>query len=252
MIKTIIADDEQHALERLRDLLADHEQFEIIAEAGDGTGALEQIVNHTPDVVFLDINMPGVSVFKTISSLQNPPLIVFQTAHSKYAADAFDINAIDYLLKPVSRERFSQAISKILGKLEVKAPESAEPIAHQIEPEEKPESKKEIIDKISVKAHGAIKIIPISDICSFCFEEGLSFIHTTEGRYLADRSLNYYEEKLKQSGFFRSNRANLVNLEFVATIHKGFKGNYTMELKDGSRIELSRRKAPMLKKRLDF
>ena len=252
MIKTIIADDEQHALDRLKDLLSDHEQFEVIAEARDGTGALEQIVNQTPDVAFLDINMPGVSVFKTISSLQTPPLIVFQTAHSKYAADAFDINAVDYLLKPVSRERFGQAISKIMGKLSVRGPKPTGITDTRTESTEKSKLETETVDKISVKAHGAIKIIPISDIRHISFEEGLSFVHTTEDRYLADRSLNYYEEKLKLSGFFRSNRANLVNLEFVASIHKGFKGNYTMELKDGSRIELSRRKAPMLKKRLDF
>ena len=252
MIKTIIADDEQPALERLKDLLSDYEQFQIVAEAGDGTKALEQIVNLKPDVAFLDINMPGVSVFKTISSLQTPPLIVFQTAHSRYAADAFDINAVDYLLKPVSRERFSQAVSKILDQLSIDHTEPVEKILSEPELIEKKETEKETIDKISVKAHGAIKIIPIADIHHFCFEEGLSFIYTTEGRYLADRSLNYYEEKLKHTGFFRSNRANLVNLEYVATIHKGFKGNYIMELKDGSRIELSRRKAPMLKKRLDF
>jgi len=252
MIKTLIADDEQPALERLKDLLKDHEQFQIVAEANDGSGALEQIVSLKPDVAFLDINMPGVSVFKTISSLQNPPLIVFQTAHSKYAADAFDINAVDYLMKPVSRERFSQAITKILDKLAVSGSEPMVQTETEPEPTEEIDQGKEIIDKISVKAHGAIKIIPVAEIQYLCFEEGLSFIYTEEGRYLADRSLNYYEEKLKPAGFFRSNRAYLVNLEYVTTIHKGFKGNYTVELKNGSRIELSRRKAPVLRKKLDF
>ncbi len=242
MIRTIIADDEQHALERLKDLLSGHNQFEIVSEAMDGTGALEQIVNLKPDVAFLDINMPGVSVFKTISSLQDPPLIIFQTAHSKYAADAFDINAVDYLLKPVSRDRFNQAIVKITDKLSVAVSR----------PSEEPEEEKEIIEKISVRIQGAIKIIPISEIHQICFEEGLSFIYTGEGRFMADRSLNYYEEKLNHLGFFRSNRANLVNLEFITTIHKGFKGNHYMELKDGSKIELSRRRVPILKKRFDF
>jgi two-component system, LytTR family, response regulator len=242
MIRTLLADDEQHALERLRDLLSPYTQFKIIAEAREGTGALEQIVDLKPDVAFLDINMPGISVFKTIASLQNPPLIVFQTAHSKYAADAFDMDAVDYLTKPVSRERFDRAITKVLGRLS----------AHKSAPPEEIEDEKEVLEKISVKIGEAIKIIPVSEIHKMVFEEGLCFIYSPEGRFMADRSLNYYEDRLSHLGFFRSNRASLVNLEFVTTIHKGFKGNYTMELKDGSKIELSRRRVSTLKKRLDF
>ncbi|MBU3915983.1 response regulator [bacterium] len=242
MIKTLIADDEQHAVNRLKDLLSDYDQFEIVAEAHNGTEALEKIVSLKPDVAFLDINMPGVSVFTSISSLQIAPIVVFQTAHSKYAADAFDINALDYLLKPVSRERFSQAISKIMDKLskaktDVIANESVE---------------REPIEKISVKAHGAIKIIPVNEIQKICFEEGLTFIYTAEGRFMSDRTLNYYEEKFDELRFFRSNRANLVNLDQITTIHKAFKGSYFVELKDGSIVDLSRRKALILKKTLDF
>ncbi len=242
MIKTLIADDEEHAVSRLKDLLSDYNEFEIIAEARNGTEALEQIVSKKPDVAFLDINMPGVSVFTSISSLQDAPIIVFQTAHSKYATDAFDVNALDYLLKPVSRTRFSQAISKIIEKLSVSKTGSTPP-----EPVER-----ESTEKISVKVHGAIKIIPVNTIQKICFEEGLSFIYCVDGRFLSDKTLNYYEEKFKELGFFRSNRANLVNLDHVTTIHKAFKGAYFIELKDGSKVELSRRKALTLKKTLDF
>jgi len=242
MIKTLIADDEKHAINRLKDLLSDHDQFEIIAEAASGTESLEKMVALKPDVVILDINMPGVSVFKTISSLQDPPIVIFQTAHSKYAADAFDINALDYLMKPVSRERFSQAISKVLDKIAT--------TAKQIENSEIPESHQ--IEKISIRVQGAIKIIQVSDIHNICFEDGLCFIYTDEGRFITDRSLNYYEEKFSDNHFFRSNRANLVNLQFITTIHKAFKGAYLIELIDGSQVELSRRKALILKKTLDF
>ncbi len=242
MIKTLIADDEQHALNRLEDLLSVYDQFEIVAEAHDGTKALEHIISLQPEVAFLDINMPGISVFKSISSLQTPPIIVFQTAHSKYAADAFDINALDYLLKPVSRERFSQTVAKIMEKLSKSRAESAL----------KKPAEREPTEKISVRVHGAIKIIPVCDIQKICFEDGLSFIYTERGRFLSDRTLNYYEEKLEEFGIFRSNRANLVNLDYVTTIHKSFKGSYDIELQDGSKVELSRRKALILKKTLDF
>jgi two-component system LytT family response regulator len=247
MIKTLIADDEQHAIHRLNDLLADYDEFQIIAEVNDGTKALEQIVALKPDVVFLDINMPGVSVFSTISSLQDPPLVVFQTAHSKYAADAFDINALDYLLKPISRERFQQTIEKINSKLSPSKLSSDDP-----GPMPKQSVDKDLSEKISIKVHGAIKIIPTSEIQKICFEDGLSFIYTQDGRFLSDHTLNHYEEKLRTQNFFRSNRANLINLEYMTTVHKGFKGTFLIELKDGSRIELSRRKAQTLKKMLDL
>lgn len=241
MIKTLIADDEKPAIVRLKDLLADYDQFQIIAEASSGTEALEKIVSLKPDVAFLDINMPGISIFQTISSLSDPPLIIFQTAHSKYATDAFDVNALDYLMKPISRQRFSKAIAKIMEKHVVSAP----PLSLE-------SSSKETIEKLSVKLQGAIKIIPVQEIQKICFEEGLTFIYAKEGRFLADHSLNHYEEKLNETGFFRSNRANLINLDCVTTLHKAFKGDFYVELTDGSQVELSRRKAQILKKQLDF
>jgi len=186
--------------------------------------------------------MPGISVFNTISSLQAPPIIVFQTAHSKYAADAFDVEALDYLLKPVSRERFKQAVNKIMKKLSSATEDMKE---HDI-------TDKDSTTKITVRVNGTIKIIRVNDISKICFEEGLSFIYTNKDKFISDRTLNYYEEKLQEMKFFRSNRANLVNLEYVTTIHKAFKGAYYIELQDGTRIELSRRKAQILKKNLDF
>ncbi|MBT4290917.1 MAG: response regulator transcription factor [Deltaproteobacteria bacterium] len=242
MIKLIIADDEQHARERLKDLISDYEQFKIISEVDDGNKALEKMVSLKPDVAILDINMPGISVFNTISSLQAPPIIVFQTAHSKYAADAFDVEALDYLLKPVSRERFKQAVNKIMKKLSSATEDMKE---HDI-------TDKDSTTKITVRVNGTIKIIRVNDISKICFEEGLSFIYTNKDKFISDRTLNYYEEKLQEMKFFRSNRANLVNLEYVTTIHKAFKGAYYIELQDGTRIELSRRKAQILKKNLDF
>lgn len=242
IIKTLIADDEQHARDRLKDLLSDYAQFQIVAEAKDGASTLEKIVALSPDVAFLDINMPGVSIFKTIAALSDPPLVVFQTAHSNYATAAFDMEAVDYLLKPISRERFKRAVAKLMEKLSPNQPVSGGTEQAQIE----------IVDKIPVRIQGTIKLIQVKEIYRICFEEGLSFIYTEEGRFLADHSLNHYQAKLQPTGFFRSNRANLVNLDFVAKIHKAFKGNYLIELKDGSRIELSRRRAQAFKKKLDI
>ena len=246
MIQTLIADDEKHARERLKELLATFEMFHITAEAATGNEALEKIITHKPDVAFLDINMPGVSVLNTVSSLSHPPIIIFQTAYSEYAVEAFNINALDYIMKPISRERLEKTVEKIQEKIstQIQSPEFSTGKSGD------PESEKTEI--ISVKVKGTIKLIQVTDIHKICFEDELSFIYTDEGRYMTDKYLNYYEKKLANSGFFRTNRASLVNLDYIESIHHMFKGRYLVELKDKSRVDLSRRKAAALKKLIDF
>jgi len=246
MIKTLIADDEKHARERLKELLVAFEIFDITAEAATGNEALEKIIMHKPDVAFLDINMPGISVFSTLPSLSHPPIIIFQTAYSEYAVEAYNINALDYIMKPFSRERLEKTVGKIQEKMYAQS-QSLEASAGKVG--ESASGKTEII---SIKVRGTIKIIQVKDIQKICFEDGLSFIYTHEGRYMTDKYLNYYENKLVNSGFFRTNRANLVNLDYIESIHHMFKGRYLVELKDKSRVDLSRRKAVTLKKIIDF
>ena len=246
MIKTLIADDERHARERLKELLVAFEIFDITAEAASGNEALEKIIMHKPDVAFLDINMPGISVFNTLSSLSRPPIIIFQTAYSEYAAEAYDIDALDYIMKPFSRERLEKTVGKIQEKMYAQN-QSSDFLTGKVG--ESAGEKKEIIP---IKVRDTIKIILVKDIQKICFEDGLSFIYTNEGRYMTDKYLNYYEKKLVNSGFFRTNRANLVNLDYIESIHHMFKGRYLVELKDKSRVDLSRRKAVALKKQIDF
>jgi two-component system, LytTR family, response regulator len=241
LIKTILADDEKHALERLRELLDESGLFDIVAEAATGHEAFELIIKHRPDVAFLDINMPGVSVFDTISSLNDPPLVVFQTAYSEYAIDAFNINAIDYLMKPFSRERLGQAVQKIQERMSVEKSKSATKTS---------DHKK--TDKITVRDRRSIKLIQVRDIQKICFEDGLCFIYSGEKKYISDKPLKYFEDKLKNQGFFRTSRAYMVNLDHIETIHPMFQGSYLIELKDKSRVELSRRKAQVLKKLIEF
>lgn len=246
MIKTLIADDERHARERLKELLEAFEIFDITAEAASGNEALEKIIMHKPDVAFLDINMPGISVFYTLPSLSHPPIIIFQTAYSEYAAEAYNINALDYIMKPFSRERLEKTVGKIQEKM------YAQNQLPKVSAWKKAESAPEKMEIVSIKVKDTIKIIKAKDIQKICFEDGLSFIYTHEGRYMTDKYLNYYEKKLANSGFFRTNRANLVNLDYIESIYHMFKGRYLVELKDKSRVDLSRRKAVALKKRIDF
>jgi two-component system LytT family response regulator len=239
MITTIIADDEIHGRERLRELLDKFALFNIKAEARDGNEALQLIIAHKPEVAFLDINMPGIPVLQSIPSLQNPPLIIFQTAYSEYAADAYNIDALDYLLKPVRYERLEKTVAKILqkGTTIQNAPEA------QIA---------KIEDHVTVKVGGKTKVISIEDIVRISIESGFCYIYTNETRLISDKYLNYYEEKLNRSNFFRASRTEIINLKTIATICKIYEGMYVIELKNGMRIDLSRRKAQDLRKIIDF
>jgi DNA-binding LytR/AlgR family response regulator len=239
MITAIIADDEDHARERLRELLDRCAQFEIVAEAKDGNEALQLIITHKPEVAFLDINMPGVSVFQSIPSLQNPPLIVFQTAYSEHAANAYEINALDYLLKPVRFERLEKAVAKILEKRPLAAPE-------------KPKSSENPVDHVTVTLSGKTKVIGVDDIIRISFEDGFCYLYTNSERMISDKYLTYYEEKLNGRLFFRTSRTDIINLNHIAMIQKVFQGTYIIEMKNSMRIDLSRRKARELREIMDF
>ena len=243
MIRVLLADDEKHIRERLKEMLKKYNIFTIESEAKNGDEVIKEIISKKPDVAFLDINMPGVSVFESIPSLKNAPIIIFQTAYSEYAVNAFGINALDYLLKPISEERLDQTVEKIKKEINAKLKKDNE------------ESLKEIpsdIENISVKNQGRIKVIPIDEVYKITFEEGFSFIYTYEGRFLSDKYLNYYEELLKDRKFFRVSRSDLINTKYISIIHPMFKGSYVIELKNGAKIKLSRRRAGVLKKLIDF
>jgi DNA-binding LytR/AlgR family response regulator len=241
MITSIIADDESHARERLHDMLDDIGSFDIVAEALDGNDAVSKIITHKPQVAFLDINMPGVSVFQSIPSLQVPPLIVFQTAYSQHAADAFEIDALDYLLKPVRLERLEKTVEKIKERLAIR---EADPAKHTNIPTR-------MTDHISVKISGKTRIIEVCDIVRISFENGYCFIYTPTEKIISDKYLNYYEEKLQGQKFYRTSRSDIINLNQISLIHKLSQSIYSIELKNGTRIDLSRRKAQQLKKIVD-
>jgi two-component system LytT family response regulator len=241
MIKTIIADDESHARERLRELLDRFALFDIVAEATDGNEALQSIIAHAPEVAFLDINMPGVSVFQSLPSLQNPPMVIFQTAYSEHAANAYDVNALDYLLKPIRFERLEKTVARIL---ENRTLLSA--LSNVTEAPPKP------TDLITVTLGGKTTVIAVKDIIRISFEEGFCYLHTSAEKLISDKYLTYYEEKLRAAHFFRTSRTDIINLSSIAMIHKEFQGVYVVEMKNGMKIDVSRRKAQELRKIVDF
>ena len=234
-ISVLIADDEIPARKRLKSLFKDQDQFKIVAEAENGDEVLKLIIEKAPQVAFLDINMPGASVFTTIPSLKNPPLVVFQTAYSEYGVKAFDINAVDYLMKPVSRDRFAQSLEKLLPMLNQK-------------PLSELESHRETIkDVISIKSGEAIRVLKVNKISRVSFDDGFSFIHCAKEKLYSDKSLNYYEELLEDRGFYRVSRSDIINLQFIDKLHPFFNGQYILEMLNGDKIKVSRRRIQGLK-----
>jgi len=234
-ITAIIADDEAPARKRIRSLLIDNHDFKIIGEAENGDQVLAEIITKSPQVAFLDINMPGASVFATIPSLKNPPIIIFQTAYSEYGAQAFDINAIDYLLKPVSKERFGQALEKIKLQLN-KSSET-----------EKNTEREPVKDVISIKNGDSLRVLKIDKISRLSFEGGFSFVHYGKEKLYSDKSLNSYEELLNERGFYRISRNDMINLLYISKLHPMFNGQYIVEMTSGDKINISRRRIQGLK-----
>jgi two-component system, LytTR family, response regulator len=239
MIRIIIADDETHARERLRELLDRFGIFEIVAEASDGNEALQQIITHKVDVAFLDINMPGIPVFQTVSSLQHPPLIVFQTAYSEHAATAFEIDALDYLLKPVRYERLEKTVDKIRSRLSESVVKHSDTIV-------KPS------DHITITIQGKTRIIQSTDIIRISLDAHFCYVYTNSEKLISDKYLSYYEERLDTKVFFRTSRNDIINLNYIAFINKELQNNFTIAMKNGMQIELSRRRAQELRKFIDF
>lgn len=242
MITAIIADDEPNARERLKDLLARFGDFSIVAEAENGDQAVSAMIAHKPRVAFLDINMPGISVFSSIPALENAPLVVFQTAYSEHAANAYDIQALDYLLKPVRPERLGQTVEKIreaIGRYNSGKPAGTSPSPDHV-------------TRIAVTSGSKTRLIPTKDIVRISFKDGCSHICTHKESLPSDKYLNHYEEKLKETGFFRISRTEIIKLDAISTIHQLLPGLFTVELKNGIKVDVSRRKARELKERVGF
>ena len=240
MIRALIVDDEEPARDRLRRLLAEFPDIEVAGEAVDGEHAMEQIVALQPAVVFLDIQMPGCSGLELVASLPEPrPRIVFCTAFDQYAVDAFELHAIDYLLKPVSRARLDKAIGRV----------RQEPSADGG------------LDRLAGQAWGAptrflarkgatYRVVSAREVLCFVSEGGLTKLQTQDQHFWMSPTLNELETRLGPAEFFRISRAALVHLDAVTEVAPLTGGHGEVTLRNGTRLEVSRRRFRELTERL--
>lgn len=231
-IRTLIVDDEPLARERLRSFIQAEPAFEIVGECGSGTDAIAAIRRETPDLVFLDMQMPGCDGLQVIEELPEDrrPAIIFATAHERFALDAFDVSAVDYLLKPFDRERCQQALRR------------AQELIHgrrAAVPAPAPVPAKNT-DRITVKADGRLVFLKPEEIIRVEAADNYVMLHLTAGRLMLRETMTAIETRLGTMNFARINRSAIVNLDQLREIQPAQHGDYQVVLRDGTVLPLSR------------
>jgi two-component system LytT family response regulator len=239
MIRALIVDDEAPARDRLRLLLSEAADVEVVGEAEDGERAADQIAALSPSVVFLDVQMPGCSGLEVAASLPAArPLVVFCTAFDRYAVDAFELNAVDYLLKPVTRARLEKALERVR-----RGEAQGEGLARVLRAT-RPAT------RFLARKGASYKVVHARDVVCFVSEGGLTKLQTSDGHYWVPPTLNDLEERLDPRQFFRISRAAIVNLDAVREVVPSEGGQGEAALRDGTRLEISRRRFRDLTDRL--
>ena len=240
IIRTLIVDDERYAREELTYLVGEFSRFQVVGEAESGESAILQALQLQPDVVFLDVEMPkmnGIEAAKSLMELKKVPLIIFATAYPQFAAEAFRLNALDYLLKPYDTEHLKQTISRIEKEL-------LPPI---------PANQTSTLGKLAVEVDGEIDYIDVKDILYMYREEKITKIITYSREYEVNLSLKELESRLISFSFFRIHRGYLVNLNYVVRLTPWFNGAYQLELEDRvEKLSVSRNYAKDLRQRLEL
>ncbi|MBX7094881.1 MAG: response regulator [Flavobacteriales bacterium] len=233
-MKAIIIDDERLARKELRSLLNKFHEIEIVDECANADEALVSIDNHHPDLLFLDIQMPGMNGFEMLNQLDRVPKVIFVTAYDDYAIRAFEVNALDYLLKPVNPERLEEAINKVSRQ---KSSFVAAPV------DEEPLKKLSENDQIFLKDGEKCWFTSLKDVRMFESEGNYVRVYFNEYKPLVLKSLNSLEDRLDPKVFFRANRKFIINLKWVTGIENWFNGGLQVQLRGGEKIEISRRQA---------
>jgi two-component system LytT family response regulator len=239
-IKALIVDDEPLARERVADLLRADAEVEVVGECGNGRDAVDAIRRLAPDLVLLDIQMPEMNGFDVIRGLGDGPVpvIIFITAYDRYALDAFEVHALDYLLKPFSRSRFQSALRHAKSRLA--APEPVGVARHLEDLLRTLERKPRGMDRLAVKADGKVVFLKTSEIDWIEATGKYMTIHVRGKTHLIRETMVDLEGKLDPARFLRIHRSCIVNVERVRELHPMFNGEYTVILQDGTRLSSSR------------
>ncbi len=242
-MNALIVDDERLARKELINLLTEHPQIEVIGEAINADDAYKKVNELKPDLLFLDIQMPGKSGFDLLEMLDAVPKVIFTTAYDEFALKAFEVNALDYVLKPIQPERLSDAIKKL-----------SEPVS-QPKAEEVPlpeQNKLGLNDQVFVKDGDKCWFVRLSDVRLFESDGNYIKVYFENFKPMIHKSLNALDERLDDRTFFRASRKHIINLNWVQNIETWFNGGLMVQLKGGEKVEVSRRQAAKFKDKMSL
>lgn len=231
----LIIDDEPPARQIIREYLKAYPVLEIAGEFHDGFSGLKAIQELKPDLVFLDIQMPKLTGFELLDLLDDPPLIIFSTAFDQFAIKAFEMNAIDYLLKPYSRDRFAQAVEKALHALrsETRDIKAVKSVLETVD------AQPDLLARIAVKIRHKVHVIPVQEIRYLEADGDYVTIHTAKDKFLKEKTMKYFETHLDPARFIRIHRSTIINVEFMDKLEYYDKESYAVMMKDGTSLKAS-------------
>lgn len=239
-MRTLVIDDERLARKELINLLGEYKNIEVVGEATNADEALEMIPKTNPDLLFLDIQMPGKTGFELLEMLDNVPKVIFTTAYDEFALKAFEVNALDYVLKPIQPERLKESINKL-------------PKEEKSASSDKGENKKLTLeDQVFVKDGDKCWFVSLSNIRLFESDGNYIKVYFDNNRPMIHKSLNALDEKLDTRSFFRASRKHIVNLSWVESIEPWFNGGLMVKLRGGDKVEVSRRQAAKFKEMMSL
>src|SRR5262245_22698301 len=262
-VRVLIVDDEPLARQRLEDLLRAEPGVEIVASVDNGAAAVDAVQSMRPDIAFLDVQMPGKTGIDVVREVgpEAMPLTIFVTAYDRYALQAFDLAAVDYLVKPFDDERFEQAFQRArryveleeMGELRERllavldggsrgGPSSAPPAPTS--------GGSPYLERIAVEMRGKVRVVPVSQIEYITASGPYVELHTSERAYLIREAIHTLEEKLDPNRFLRIHRSIIVRVDLIDTFHRGAGGDYEVQLKSGARLRVSRSRREELERRL--
>ena len=241
ILKAVIIEDSRLARNELKELIKVHKEINLVGEAENVDEGFKLINETTPDLIFLDINMPEKDGFELLEMLDEVPIIIFTTAFDEYAIKSFEYNAFDYLLKPINQKRFSKSIDKVI-----------ENIKNSPSPENEIKDSLSLDKKIFIKEGEKCWLVKIQDISIFEIVGNYTRVFFENNKPLIYKSLNQIEEKLPADVFFRANRQQLININHVKKVLSWFNGKLKIEMISGEEIEVSRRQTFLFKEQLSF
>lgn len=236
-MKALIIDDTRLARKELQHLLKERKEVEVLGEAEHAEDALEKIRELRPDLIFLDIQMPGKDGFELLEMLDDVPQVIFTTAYSEFAMKAFEYNALDYLKKPITAERLTEALSRVKEKISGKK-----------EPQEMLSESSQVFVKDGEKCW----FVELKDIRLFEIWDNYTRIYFADSKPMIPKTLQYMESRLDAKVFFRANRQQIINLKWIDKIEPWFSGTIRLYLKDGTEVEVSRRQTAKFKELMSF